>query len=171
MRRTSAWIGLGALAMVFWSAVAARVAPAHVAVNAVVIVVVFTALKREPIPVAITALVLGYIEGRQAGAPTGACETALVFCAVASYMFSGQFAGSGAAFFSFVTGIATMGYQLTLFVLLYAGRGTAGFPSWATAALLPSGLATALVALLSYHAMAWLDGKLTTERRQDLGWS
>src|SRR5436305_1483662 len=73
VRRTGAWLGGGALALAVWSAVASRFAPGHVAGEAVVIVAAFTALRREPIPAAVTALALGYLEGRQIAAPLGAC--------------------------------------------------------------------------------------------------
>jgi hypothetical protein len=169
--RSVAWITLGWLGTAFWTAVGSRVSLGHVIPDAALITVAFIAVRREPIPVVGSALLLGYLVGRQALAPTGAHEVALVACAIGCYMASGQIAGSGTLFFALLAGAATMAYHAVLFFLLASGRGAAGFSGWATAALVPSGLATAVVALLAYRPMLWLDGKLATERREDLGWS
>ena len=54
--RLLAWIGLGWLGMVLWTAVFARVHLAHLVPDAMVITLVFVAQRREPIAVAAIAL-------------------------------------------------------------------------------------------------------------------
>lgn len=168
--RTAVWIALGWLGVTFWTALSSRLGVGHVMPDAAIVTVVFVALRREPWAVAITALALGYLVGRQAVAPVGLHETALVACAVVVYVTSGHIAGGGPAFFAAASAVAVAGYHVLLFALTVAGRGDAGFSSWATAVLVPDALLTALLALFSHPWMAWLDLKLAPEKHEGLAW-
>lgn len=170
MMRHLVWIALGFLGVTFWTALAARIQLGHVLPDAAVVTVVFLALRREPIPLAFTALVLGYLVGRQALAPVGLHEVALTGCAVAVYMVSGRLAAGGAGFCAFATAVAAVGYHVLLFVLLTAVRGEAGFSSWATALLIPASLTTGLLALISYPFMMVIERKLTPVVHEGLSW-
>ncbi|HET6344738.1 MAG TPA: hypothetical protein VFH51_07385, partial [Myxococcota bacterium] len=123
-----------------------------------------------PIPLAFTGMVLGYLVGRQALAPVGLHEIALVLCSVGVYLAAGHLSGSGALFFALTSGVAVVAYHLIIFGLLLWQRGHAGFSSWATALLLPSALATAFVALLCHGPMVWLERRLTQDKREGLAW-
>ena len=135
-----------------------------------VIVVCFLALRRDPVSLTVVATFLGYLAGRQALAPSGLHETALIFTALGVYFAAGSLAGGGGLFFAFASGVAVMCYHALLFVLIYWQRGMAGFASWATAMLVPDGLATCFVALLCYLPMCWLDRRLTQDKREGLAW-
>jgi hypothetical protein len=149
--------------------VAARIDAWHVIPDAAVMTVVFLGLRREPLPLALTALLLGHLVGRQALAPFGLHETALTACAVSVYLASGNLRGGGPVYFAIVSGVACGGYHLLLFLLALAS-GHAGFSSWATAALVPSALATGLLALVSYPWMWRLERRLSPEKREGLAW-
>lgn len=164
--RVAVWIALGWLGVIFWTAVAARLAPGHVFPDAALVVIVFLALHREPVVVVVVALALGYLNGRQALAPGGLHEFASVLVAVIAYAISGQLAAGGAIFFAVVTGCATMLYHLLLFLLLIGFRGPAGFSSWATASLVVNGVLTGALAAASYPLMQRLEARLSESRRQ-----
>ncbi len=168
--RTALWILLAWLGVTFWTGLAARLSPGHVFPDAAIIAVCFVALHHKPIPAVTTALVLGYLIGRQAAAPVGLHETALVSCAIVVYLTSGKLAGSGAFFFAPACGAALIGYHLLLFAALLLGGGQAGFASWATAVLLPNAGATGLLALISYRPMLWLESRLAEKPRAGLQW-
>lgn len=170
MMRHLAWIAIGLLGVTFWTALAARLQLGHVVPDVAVITVVFLALRREPIPLALTALALGYLVGRQALAPVGLHETALTICAIAVYMVSGRLAAGGAAFCAAAAAVVTVGYHLLLFVLLTAVRGDAGFSSWSTALLVPAAVVTGLLALISHPFMMLVERKLTPVVREGLSW-
>ncbi len=168
--RHVAWIVIGWLGVTLWTALGARVSPAHLLPDAAVVTVVFVALYREPIPTALTALVLGYLCGRMCIAPLGLHAFALVACAVVTYLASGRLKGSGALFFATTAAAATLGYHLVLFVALQIVGDQAGFSSWATALLVPNALATGLLALVSYPWMVRLERRLNPEAREGLSW-
>lgn len=168
--RTAVWIAAGFVAVTFWTAVASRAAPAWVFPDAGLLVLIFVALRREPVPVMLTAITLGYLVGRQALAPVGLHEMAMGAVSLGVYLLSGNLKGSGAFFFAFIAGVSTVAYHLLLFLLLYFFRGPAGFSSWATAALVLNGVATASLALVSFPVMNWLDGLLSRERHEGLQW-
>lgn len=164
------WIGLGWLAVTFWTALGAHLQAGHLIPDAAVVTVVFLALRREPLPLVVAALALGYLSGRQALAPSGLHETVLVLCALVVYFAGGAIAGGGAMFFALASGGAVMLYHLLLFVLGRVGGGELGFTGWTTAALLPSGFVTAALALVSYPAMNALERRLSSEEREELSW-
>lgn len=168
--RNIAWVAVGWVGLVFWSAVCSRLRLSHLVPDAAVVTVVFLALRREPLLVTLTALALGYLAGRQAVAPIGLHEAALVATAIGVYLASGALTGSGPLFFAAVSGGAAMGYHLVLYLLLLAFRGTAGFPTWWTATLVPSGLATGLLAVMSYAGLAALERRLAYDRHEALSW-
>ncbi|MEE8410212.1 MAG: hypothetical protein V3T05_11445 [Myxococcota bacterium] len=168
--RTVAWITLGWLGVTFWTALGARIAPGGVIPDAAIVALVFLGLRREPIPVVVSAIVLGYLVGRQAMAPVGLHETAMVACAIGVYMVSGHLVGSGPLFFAMVAGAAEIGFHILLYGLAYLVGGRAGFVSWATAVLVPSAGATGLLALISYPWMIRLERRLSTERHEGLVW-
>jgi len=164
------YVVLGWLCVTFWTAVGTRLCFAHILPDAAVITVVFVATRREPIPVTITALALGYLAGRQALAPVGLHEAALVACALGVYMTAGNLAGSGTLFFALATGGTVMLYHLVLYIVARAVGGTAGFSGWATASLIPSALATAALALLMSPILAVVERRLSAEDREELSW-
>ena len=169
--RTLAWIGFGWLGVVFWTSAAVRIGPYHIIPDAAVVVVAFLALRREPVPLALVALGLGYLVGRQALGPFGLHESAMVICAIGVYMIAGHLAGSGTFFFGLISGAAVMGYHVTLYVLLYIWRDTAGFAGTPTALLIPSALATGALALVFHHPMLWFEKLLMpAQRNTGLSW-
>ncbi len=168
--RTGVWILIAWLGVVVSTAFSSRVAPAWVFPDPAIVVLSFLALRREPIPIAVAALAVGYLMGRGALAPTGVHETALVLTAIGVYLTSGRLAGSGALFFAMVCAGATTAFHVVLFALLVIVRGDAGFSSWATAALVPAAMTTGLLGLLAYRPMAWLETKLTPAQREGLTW-
>ncbi len=170
IKSTAAWVGLGWLGMTLWSAVGARLAPAHVLPDAGIVVIVFLALRREPIAVAAASLLLGYLAGRQALAPVGLHEVASLTCAIAVYVVAGSLAGSGALFFALTAGGAVGLYHLVIYILSWLFGEGAGFTGWPTAALVPSGFLTALVALASYRFMLAVERRLSAESREELSW-
>ncbi|MBI5507561.1 MAG: hypothetical protein HY903_02290 [Deltaproteobacteria bacterium] len=168
--KNALFLVVGFAGVTFWSAVAAKIRVAHLVPDAAIVTVVFLALRRDPLLITLTALTLGYLVGRECVAPVGLHETALVGCAVSVYLASGALTGSGPLFFAVVCGGATIGYQLLLFVLLFAFRGTASFPGWPTMLLLPSAVATGLLALLSYGGLNALDRRLAADHHEALSW-
>ena len=168
--RTLAWIGLGWLGITFSSACDARLGPAHVQPDLSVIVVAFVAMRREVLGVACTALLLGYLVGRQALAPTGLHECALTLVAVVVYLAAGNIGSGGALFFGVACGAAVMAYDALVFALLLWQRGSAGFSSWATASLLPTALYTLVVAVLCYPLLGAIERRLTQDKREGLTW-
>lgn len=168
--RNLGWIGVGWIGLIFFSALGARTGGAHVLPDFPVIVVVFLAMRREPVPVALSALALGYLAGRQALAPMGLQEVSLVLVAMGVYLAAGNLSGNGGLFFGFICAVAVMGYHLLLFAMLLWQRGQAGFASWATAVLLPDGLATFLLAIVCHPFMLLLERRLTQDKREGLSW-
>ena len=170
--KTVLWVILGFVGTTVVTALGARLSVGQVLPDCAVIVVTFLATRREPAAFASAAAALGYLVGRQALAPTGLHETALVLCAVGVYAVVGQLMISGPWFFAWACGLAVMGYHLTLYLLAYWIMGQAHFASWATALLVPSALATFALARLLHPAMQWLDRRLLQPRRgKELGWS
>lgn len=168
--RTTIWITLGWIGVTFWTAIGARIAPGSVIPDAAIVALVFLGLRREPIPVVISAVVLGYLIGRQAMAPVGLHETAMVGCAIGVYMVSGHLVGSGRLFFALVAGAAEIGFHILLYGLAYVVGGRAGFVSLATAVLVPSAIATSLLAWVVYPWMVRLERRLSPERHEGLAW-
>ncbi len=164
------WIVVGWLGVTLWTAIGSRLNFGHVLPDAAVVTVAFVALRREPILAAVTALVLGYLVGRQALAPVGLHETTLVACAVGVYMTSGRIAGSGAFFFAAAAAATLVAYHLTLFLLMTTIGEQARFAGWATAILIPNAALTGLLALISYPWMTWLERKLVPSPREGLSW-
>ncbi|MBI3180188.1 MAG: hypothetical protein HYZ27_11030 [Deltaproteobacteria bacterium] len=171
MMKTAAWVGIGFVAMALWSAAGARSGATHLFPDAAVITVTFVALRREPIPTAAAAFILGYFSGRQALAPVGVHEAALVLCAAGVYMTSGRLAGSGALFFGGIAAATQIVYHGTLFLLAYLAAGNAGFASLWAALLLPGALVTGVVAVLSYPLMIRVERRLVPEGHEELSWS
>ncbi len=164
------YVAVGWLTMAFWTAVGARVTLGHVVPDAAIVVLVFVAMRREPIMVTLTAVGLGYFAGRQALAPIGLHEAVLVACALAVYMTAGNLAGSGARFYALACGGTVMLYHLLLYVVERLIGGAAGFTGWTTALLVPSGIATALLALASHPVLSAIEGKLGADRHEELSW-
>lgn len=167
---TAAWVGAAWLAWVVSGAAARYTGMGHVFPDVVVVFVVFMALRRDAVSVAVAALALGYLVGRQELAPTGLFSFALLVTAIGTQIVAGHLAASGALFFAFVSGAVVVAYHALLFVLLYVFRGEAGFASWATALFVPTGLATMIAALVFHPMLCWLDRRLTPEQRQELSW-
>ena len=168
--RTAVWGIVGWLGLCISTAVGFNLGWGYLMPDIPVIVTVFVAMRREPIPMALCAVGLGYLVGRQAGLPTGVGESGMLLCGLVVYRMTGHFAGRD-LFFASVCGGAAIGLQLAIFGLLYTGRGVAAFASDAAAFLVPGGFLTAVVALLLYRPMLRLDGRLQTARREGLSWS
>ncbi len=164
------YVAVGWLTMAFWTAVGARVTLGHVLPDAAIVVLVFVAMRREPIMVTLTAVGLGYFAGRQALAPLGLHEAVLVACALTVYMTGGNLAGSGAAFFAMASGGTVMLYHVLLYVLASVFGGRAGFTGWPTALLVPSALATAALAFVSHPVLAAVERRLGQDRHEELSW-
>jgi hypothetical protein len=170
IRSVLAWVAVGWLGMIVWTALGSRIGVAHLLPDAGIVVIVFIALRRDPITVAVVSLCLGYLAGRQALAPVGQHEIAAMLCAIGAYLAGGSIAGSGAAFFALASGGAVGFYHLVIYLLgLMFGEG-AGFPGWATATLVPSGLLTAGLAMLSHPLLSAIDRRLSADSREELSW-
>lgn len=167
---TLAWMAVGWLLMSVVTAFGSRLNVGHVMPDIAALVIVFLALRREPILVALVALALGYMSGRQAVAPVGIHESAAVLCAIGAYVASGSIAGGGKFFFVLASGGAAMAYHVCIFLLAYLVGGAAGFSSLATMTLIPTALATSVVAWLLHPLLAWIDKKLAPEQREALSW-
>lgn len=159
------WLGISASA-----ALAPHVLPYHVVPDVGLIVAIFLALRREPIPMALCALALGYFTGRLALAPTGLCELSLMIVSIWGYRGSGSLDGSGSLFFGFVCGAMVCVHHALMFGLLLLVRGEAAFASWATASLLPTAASTFFVAALCLRPMEWLERLVAPVQRTGLSW-
>ncbi len=168
--RTLTFLLVGILGATLCAAVGARLSVYHVLPDISVIIIVFVSLRREPALIAATALSLGYMTARQALAPAGLHECALVLTAVGTFLSAASLAGSGALFFALTCGVAVMAYHALLFLLMLWSRGEVGFASWAAAALLPNALATCCLALLLHPWLLRLDRRLAQDKREGLTW-
>lgn len=168
--RSAIWIPLAWIATAVATAAAEHVLPAHLLPDAAIVAITFLALRCEAIPVALVALALGYLNGRQAVAPVGLHETAFVASSIAVFAVSGRIVGSGALFFAAASGGAVAFYHLALFLLSWLFRSNAGFASLSAALLLPNAVATALLALAVHPLMIRLDQRLSPDRREGLQW-
>ena len=168
--RTALWIVLGALGVAVWSAVGACGDWGHVMPDAAVMTVAFLAVRRNPLSLAATAVALGYVVGRQALAPVGLHESAMVLCALGLQLVAGHLVGSGAVFFAAVAAGSVVAYHVLLAVLLWLGGAAVGFSSLATSLLLPSAAVTFLLALVSHPVMLRLEQVVTPARREELSW-
>ena len=164
------WLILGFFGISMSSALAHKVLPYHVVPDVALIVAVFLALRREPIPMALSALALGYFSGRLALAPVGLCEGSLILCAIWTYRGSGSVDGSGSVFFGMMCGAMVCVYHALMFGLLLLVRGEAGFASWATASLIPTAVSTFIVATLMHRPMEWLERLVAPAPRSGLSW-
>jgi hypothetical protein len=164
------YVLLGWLSLAVWTAAGAHVGLGHVFPDAGIVVVVWVALRREPIAVTLTALAVGYFAGRQALAPLGLHEAVMVGCALTVYLTGGSLAGSGVRFYALASGGTVMLYHAALYLVSRALGGQAGFSGWATALLIPNGLATALLALAYFPLLAAVERRLTEDRREELSW-
>lgn len=164
------WIGAAWLGMTLFSALGSRLGIAHILPDITIIVVVFLALRREPLSVVGVAFLLGYLTDRAALAPDGLHEMALVMVALGVYVGAGALSNSGTIFFGMVCAAAVMGYQALVFALVLWQKGAAGFASWTTASLIPTAFATFVVALACHRPMLWLDKRLTQDKREGLAW-
>ena len=164
------WLILGFFGISMSSALAHKVLPYHVVPDVALIVAVFLALRREPIPMALSALALGYFSGRLALAPVGLCEGSLILCAIWAYRGSGSVDGSGSVFFGMMCGAMVCVYHALMFGLLLLVRGEAGFASWATASLIPTAVSTFIVATLMHRPMERLERLVAPAPRSGLSW-
>lgn len=168
--KTAVWIAMGVIGVTFWSSVAACCSWGHVMPDAAVMTVAFLSMRRDPLPLVVSAVALGYIVGRQALAPVGLHETALAVCAIGVQLVAGHLAGSGALFFAAVAGASVAAYHGVLAILLSLGGSEIGFSSWATALSIPSGAVTLLLALVSYPVMIRVEQLVSPARTEGLSW-
>ena len=94
----------------------------------------------------------------------------LLFVAFWVYRGAGSFGGSGGFFFGFLCGGMLCVYHVFLYCMLYLIRGDVGFSSWATGLFIPAASVTALVAMVAYHPMLWLDSWVAPTRQVGLSW-
>ena len=168
--RAAVWVLLGGLGVSVWTGLGVAWAPGHVIPDVAVIVVFFLGMRLGPVPLCVAALSLGYFVGRQALAPGGLHEAALIGCAVGVYRMSGSFVGGGSLFFGVAAAVVAVLYHSLLFVMVSLVWGEASFSSWATAALIPGAVATGILGALAYRPMSWLDQRLTPKHREGLLW-
>lgn len=164
------WVAYGWAWVTVLTAFGARFQCAHVLPDAVAATVVFLAFRRTPVQVCLTTLMLGYLLGRQAVAPVGLHETALVVTGLFIYLAAGNLAGSGVLFFALASGGAAMLYPLLTKLVAWLFGNEIHFTGWATASLLPMGLATAVFALATHWFMARVDKRLEPAQREELSW-
>lgn len=164
------WIGGAWMAMTLFSALGTRLGFAHVMPDTTVIVIVFLALRREPLAVVAAAFLLGYLTDRAALAPDGLHEVALVMVTLGVYAGAGALSNTGTLFFGMVCSGAVMAYQALVFALVLWQKGAAGFASWTTASLIPTAFVTFMLALILHRPMVWLDRRLTQDKREGLVW-
>ncbi len=165
------YVGVGWLLMTLCTAAATRLSLAHVMPDGAIVALVFVALHRDPLVVTLCAVALGYLTGQQALAPLGLHEAVCVIAGLVVYLTADNIAAGGARFFA----LASFGAVMLTHVLAYvlaAGFGVAaGFPSWATASLLPSALATAVLAYVGHGGLAAIEARLAPKDREELSWS
>jgi len=167
---TLAWVAFGSLGVTLVTAICSRVGFAHLVPDVAVITVVFLAQRRSPAQVVVVALTLGYLCGRQALAPVGLHEVALILTALVVYFGVGSLAGSGARFFALTCGGAVAVHDLILYVLALIFGGHAHFASWPAASLVPSGAVTGVLALALLRPMTALEHRLTPVQHEALSW-
>ena len=164
------WIILGCLGLSAMGALSSRFGLYHLVPDFALIVTVFLGLRREPVPMTLAVVALGYVTGAAAMAPVGLHEMGLLFVALWVYRGSGSFGGSGSFFFGLLCGGMLCVYHLFLYGMLSLVRGDVGFSSWATALLIPSAGVTAVVAVLCYRPMVWLESRVAPTRQVGLSW-
>ena len=164
------WIILGCFGLSAMTALSARFGIYHIVPDFALIVTVFLALRREPVPMTLAVVALGYFSGSSAMAPTGLHEMGLLFVALWVYRGSGSFGGSGSFFFGLLCAGMLCVYHVFLFGMLTLIRGDVGFSSWATALLLPAASVTGLVATVFYRPMTWIESWVAPTRQVGLSW-
>lgn len=168
--RLLAWIVVGFVATVLTSALAARLAFAHVMPNLALVVVVFLAVRKEAPEICLVAVALGHGIGLQAIAPAGLHETALTAVALGAFLVSGNLSATGGLYVGCVACISEIAYHIALVLLLVWQGYEVGFSSWATAALLPQAAFTGLCGWALYRPLERLDESLTPRRTEGLQW-
>lgn len=169
--RFLAWISIGWIGMAVLAALSSRVFPAHLQPSWLALVLAFLALRREPVPLALHALCLGYLAGRFALAPLGMMEAAAVITALTVFIASEGIAGRGAPRFAVLAGFAAGVLHFLSFLLTYWGQGNAGFASVWTMLLVFDAAITALAALVVYVPLLWLEKRLSPKVHGGLSWS
>ena len=168
--RTAVWVVLAVLAQMLVASIGARLSFFHVLPDAMIVATVFMALHRTPVQTAIGALVLGYVFSRQALAPSGLYETALVAMGILVYIASDSLMMRGPVFFALMSGAAAMIHQLLVTGLSLVFADGVGFYGLPTVSLLPCGLSTTLLAALCHKPMLALERRLLPERHQEVLW-
>ena len=168
--RTAVWVVWAVLVQMLVTAIGARLSFFHVLPDAMIVATVFLAWHRSPVQTATGALVLGYVFGRQALAPSGLYETALVAMGVLVYVVSDSLMMRGRVFFALTSGAAAMAYQLLVTGLSLVFADGVGFYGLPTVSLLPCGLLTAALAALCHKPMLALERRLMPERHQEMLW-
>lgn len=168
--RFVAWALMGWLATLLVSALAARVPTAHIMPNAVLVVVMFLAVRKEAPQTVTTAVILGHVVGTLALAPTGLHETALAIVALGAFLVSGNLSIGGSVFLGCMCLMGDVAYHILLVLLLIWQGHAVGFASWATAALLPQACLTGLCGWAMYHPFVRLDESLAPQREEGLQW-
>ncbi|MBN1960064.1 MAG: hypothetical protein JW841_03895 [Deltaproteobacteria bacterium] len=161
---------IGWLIMTIITALGSRFTIGHLLPDISVVIVVFIAIRREIIPVIITATIIGYFEGQQALAPIGLHEMALTICALFVYLTVGNLAGNGPRFFALTCGGIVMLYHLLLYIIINIFGNAVGFSSWVTSILLPSALVTAMLALIVRPLLMFVERKLYAQQHEELSW-
>ena len=165
-----AWVVVGILGEAIFSSLASMWHVQYVFPQWFLIVMMFVAINRELFSALGVAVVLGGIVGRFALAPWGLYELSLIVTSVIVFRFSATLSGRGAFFFGVLCTVASVGFQIGTLSLLSLIRDHVGFASPATAALLPTGIVTGVVAVLSYGFFGRLEKRLEPTKREGLKW-
>ena len=164
------FVAVGTVSHALCGALGARWAWAHVLPNSCMVVMVFISLRREPIWLALAALLLGSVLAHDSLSPLGLHATALMVIGFGTYLLAGSLAGGGILFFALNCAVAATAFDGLLYLLLLWQSGRAHFASWAGASLLFSGLFTGLLGLLLLPMLRRLDQKLSPKRAEGLVW-
>ena len=143
-----------------------RIAFEYVIPDFALITIAFVALKRNMQALVWVTFCLGYIAGQQALAPTGLHESAMTLTGLTVYFALGHLTADNRFFFAFLSGITVMVYHVFLFSISTVFAEHTFFSSWATAILFPTGLLTALVALLAYPFLEWFESRISSEKQE-----
>ena len=160
------WIILGWIGYLSCNAFYTRIGFEYVIPDFAVIIVAFIAMRRNMLALVLVTFCLGYLAGRQALAPTGLHESAMTLAGLSLYFALGHLTVDNRFFFALLSGVTVMTYHVFLFSISSFFAEHTHFSSWATAILFPTGLTTAIFALLGYSFLCWFDCRIRTDAQE-----
>jgi rod shape-determining protein MreD len=152
------------------TSVALYVSPSYILPELPIIVVVYLSLHYPLAHVSLAALALGFTIGSQSGSVLGLHEAALAVSGMIVHLSSGRLAGHGPFFFALITGATTIGYHLSLMLMMTVAQQKVGFASVWTALLAPNAIATSICAFILYSPFLAIDKSLSPQRSEVLSW-